>query len=166
MGAAGAGKSRIGSALAAALDVRFIEGDAFHPPANVAMMAAGIPLTDATRHGWLLALAAELRAARDASHGVVLACSALKRHYRDLLRGGDPTIRFVFLHGDASLLRDRLGRRHDHFMPATLIDDQLDTLEPPTPDEQPIVCDAANAPDVILTQIMTALGAAGEGNDP
>lgn len=157
MGAAGAGKSRIGSALAAALDLPFVEGDAFHPPENVALMAAGIPLTDETRRGWLLALSDELRAARMRSNGIVLACSALKRRYRDVLRSGDDAVRLVFLTGDAALLRDRLTHREGHFMPVSLVDSQLEALEPPTPDERAWIFDACDAPEAIVAGIVERL---------
>lgn len=160
MGAAGAGKSRIGSALAITLDLPFVEGDAFHPPANVALMAAGIPLTDETRHGWLLALADQLRAARARSDGVVLACSALKRRYRDLLRTGDDTVQFIFLSGPAVLLRERLAQRTGHFMPASLLDSQLDALEPPAPDEHAWAFAADQLPEQLVAAIVNRLHAA------
>lgn len=157
MGAAGAGKSRIGSALASALGVAFVEGDAFHPPGNVAMMAAGIPLTDDTRRGWLLALAQQLHDARAQDEGIVLACSALKRRYRDLLRTGDDSLRFLFLHGDAAMLRDRLQHRTGHYMPASLIDSQLDALEPPADDEHAWTVDATEPPERVVSRIVGEL---------
>lgn len=157
MGAAGAGKSRIGSALAAALQLPFVEGDAFHPPENIALMAAGTPLTDADRHGWLLALAGELRQAKDAAQGVVLACSALRRRYRDLLRTGDDSVRFVFLATTADVLRDRLASRRGHYMPASLIDSQLEVLEPPQADERAWAYDASRDPDDIVRDVMHRL---------
>ncbi|HYW50824.1 MAG TPA: gluconokinase [Gemmatimonadaceae bacterium] len=157
MGAAGAGKSRIGAAIAAALEVQFVEGDAFHPPENVALMAAGIPLTDETRHGWLLALADQLRRARSDGRGVVIACSALKRRYRDLLRSGDDGVRFVFLASDAPLLRERLQRREGHYMPASLVDSQLEALEPPSPDERAWQYDAGASPESIVAHVVGRL---------
>jgi gluconokinase len=159
MGAAGAGKSRIGQALADALGLSFLEGDAFHPPENIALMAAGTPLTDDDREGWLLALAHELRTARDAGRGVVLACSALKRRYRDLLRTGDDTVRFVFLSSTADVLRARLASRTGHFMPPSLIDSQLDALEPPHVDERAWTFDARTAPDAIVNAMLYNLHA-------
>ena len=157
MGTAGAGKSRIGTALAEALHVPFIEGDAFHPPENVAQMAAGIPLTDDDRQGWLHALAHALRVARQNGTGVVLACSALKRRYRDVLRGGDDTIRFIMLEGDAALLRERLTARAGHYMSAAMLDSQLDALEPPGPDEDALTCDVGQAPGDIVSAIVAQL---------
>ncbi len=109
MGVAGAGKSRVGSGLAEALGVAFVEGDRYHPPENVARMAAGVALTDGDRLGWLIALAGRLREARTVGMGVVLSCSALRRTYRDLLRTGDPDVRFVWLDGPRTLLADRLA---------------------------------------------------------
>ena len=157
MGAAGAGKSRIGSALAAALAVPFVEGDAFHPAENITLMAAGIPLNDANRHGWLLALAYELRHARERSHGIVMACSALTRRYRDMLRRGDDTVRFVFLATSADVLRYRLASRQGHFMPASLIDSQLATLEPPDADERAWTFDASDEPDALVADVLRHL---------
>jgi gluconokinase len=162
MGTAGAGKSRIGSALATTLGAHFVEGDAFHPPENVARMAAGIPLTDADRHGWLLALAAELRMARDQGESVVLACSALRRAYRELLRTGDESIRFVVLQADEPLLRDRLEKRQGHYMPASLLASQLATLELPGDDERALVCSASDTPETIVSGILRRLDDAGQ----
>lgn len=157
MGTAGSGKSRIGSALATALAVPFIEGDAFHPPENIAQMAAGIPLDDDNRAGWLRALAELLRVARAGGAGVVLTCSALKRRYRDILRNGDDTIRFIALTGSASLLRDRLNARTGHYMPASLLDSQLAALELPQPDESAFTYDITPEPDVIVAAIVARL---------
>jgi gluconokinase len=153
MGAAGAGKTRIGAALATALGVPFVEGDAFHPPENVARMTAGVPLTDDDRQGWLLALAGELRTARASAQGVVVACSALKRRYRDVLRGGDDGVGFVFLSTDGDLLRARLAARPGHFMPPSLVESQLEALEPPQPDERAWTIDARTPPDAIVALI-------------
>lgn len=123
MGVAGCGKSSVGARLAEALGWRFIEGDSFHSPANIAKMAGGTPLTDEDRWPWLDTLAAELKRQPDA----VLACSALKQAYRDRLAAD----RVVWLRGDKALIAKRLGRRRNHFMPATLLDSQFATLEPP-----------------------------------
>jgi len=141
MGVAGSGKSTIGAALAQALGVPFVEGDDFHPAENRARMAAGIPLTDEDRYGWLRALAGRLAQARQAGTGAVLACSALKRAYRDILRAGAPSLRLVFLSGDRAVLAERLAARRGHFMPASLLESQLATLEAPTPDEGAWVVD-------------------------
>jgi gluconokinase len=165
MGPAGAGRSRIGTELAAALALEFLEGDAFHPLENVAQMAAGIPLTDDTRRPWLLALSARLREARASGTGVVLACSALKRSYRDLLRDGDETIHFILLTGDTALLRTRLEARTGHYMPPTLLDSQLATLELPDADERAWTFDARESPDMIISSIVALLARDGGGTN-
>lgn len=155
MGVCGAGKSLIGATLARELDVEFVEGDGLHPPDNVQRMAAGIPLTDENRHGWLLAIAARLREARRAGVGLVVSCSALKRSYRDLLRSaGDAAVQFVYLEGSRSLLAERLAQRRGHFMPPSLLDSQLSTLEEPSPDEGAWVCDIAETPETIVAELV------------
>ena len=159
MGAAGAGKTLIGSRLAGTSGIEFVDGDDHHPPENVAKMAAGIPLTDEDRAGWLRALAARLADARARDTGLVVACSALRRAYRDVLRAGDPDVRFVYLAAAKPLLAERVGRRRSHFMPATLVDSQLATLEPPDPDENAWTYDAALPARAILTDILSRIQA-------
>jgi len=155
MGVSGAGKSLIGARLARALLVEFVEGDDLHPPDNVRRMAAGIPLTDQNRKSWLVAIAARLRDAKRAGIGLVAACSALKRSYRDLLRSaGDAKVQFVYLAGTKALLAERLANRRGHFMPPALLDSQLDTLEEPTPDEHAWVCDIRETPDAIVAGLV------------
>jgi len=134
MGVSGAGKSLIGSRIAERLGAAMIDADDYHTPENRAAMAAGRPLTDETRWDWLRAVG---RAARDASAegDVVVACSALRRSYRDLLREEIGPLRFLFLDGPPSLLEARLTARRGHFMPAGLLASQLATLEPPGADE-------------------------------
>lgn len=141
MGVSGCGKSTVGRLLAQALHVPYIEGDALHPPENVARMAAGTPLTDADRHGWLQAVAGQLGNAATEARGVVVGCSALKRSYRDLLRIAAPDVRFVHLHGEPDLLRERLAARRGHYMPPSLLQSQLDTLQPPGADEHALTLD-------------------------
>lgn len=155
MGVAGSGKSTIGAALAQALGVPFVEGDDFHPAENRARMAAGIPLTDEDRYGWLHALAGRLAQARLAGTGAVLACSALKRAYRDILRAGAPSLRLVFLSGDRGVLAERLAARRGHFMPASLLESQLATLEAPTPDEGAWVVDIRDEAARIVDRLRT-----------
>jgi gluconokinase len=155
MGVSGSGKSLIGAQLARALDIDFLEGDDLHPAENVKRMAAGIPLTDDDRHGWLLAIAARLREANRKGVGLVAACSALKRSYRDLLRSrGDTDVRFVHLAGPRALLAERLAQRRGHFMPGSLLESQLATLEEPSPDERAFLCDIREAPDVIVADLV------------
>ncbi len=155
MGVSGCGKSTVGEQLAAALALPFVEGDRLHPPRNVALMAAGTPLTDADRQGWLERIAAEL--SRAEGRGVVIACSALKRRYRDLLRTAAPDLRLVHLHGSPALLAERLQSRAGHYMPASLLQSQLDTLEAPQADEDPIDVDIADAPDTIVGRVQQQL---------
>jgi len=138
MGVSGSGKSTVGASLADALGVPFVDGDALHPAANVAKMAAGIPLDDADRAPWLDAVGAVL-----AAGPVVVACSALKRTYRDRLRAAAPELRLVFLDGSPALLASRMAARPGHFMPASLLDSQLAALERPAPDEHAITADIA-----------------------
>jgi gluconokinase len=151
MGVCGSGKSLIGAKLARELDIEFVEGDELHPPDNVKRMAAGTPLTDDDRHGWLMAIAARLREAKRAGVGLVISCSALKRSYRDLLRSvGDADVRFVYLAGSRALLAERMAKRRGHFMPPSLLDSQLSILEEPSPDERAWMCDISEPPHVIV----------------
>jgi gluconokinase len=135
MGVAGCGKTTIGQALAAALRCPFFDADDFHPPANVAKMAAGTPLTDADRGPWLDRLAAEMRAAHARGTSAVFACSALKQAYRDRLAAWTTSprdLRFVHLVGDYDTIAGRVAARRHRYMPATLLASQFATLEPPT----------------------------------
>lgn len=156
MGVCGSGKSLIGANLARELDVEFVEGDDLHPPENVRRMAAGIPLTDDDRQGWLMAIAARLREAKRAGVGLVVSCSALKRRYRDLLRSaGDADVRFVYLAGSRALIQERMATRRGHFMPPALLESQLSILEEPSPEERALVCDISEAPHAIVADLVT-----------
>ena len=156
MGVCGSGKSLIGAQLARELDIEFVEGDGLHPPDNVKRMAAGMPLTDDDRHGWLIRIAARLREAKRAGVGLVVSCSALKRSYRDLLRSvGDEELRFVYLAGSRALLATRMANRRGHFMPPSLLESQLAILEEPSPDERAWVCDIGAAPHAIVADLVT-----------
>ena len=146
MGVCGCGKSTVAAGLARALGIEFLEGDTLHPAANVARMAAGQPLRDEDRQGWLLAIAQRLAAAHAQACGLVVSCSALKRSYRDVLRSGAPGLHFIHLHGERAVLEQRLAARSGHYMPATLLQSQLDALQAPQPDEQAIELDIALPP--------------------
>ncbi len=137
MGVSGSGKTTVGEALAERFGIPLLEGDQFHPAANIAKMSAGTPLTDDDRWPWLDAIATAMR---DAPDGVIVTCSSLRRVYRDRLRerAGRPVL-FVYLNGSRATLAGRLAARKGHFMPPSLLDSQLATLEPPTPDEPGIV---------------------------
>jgi len=142
MGVSGSGKTTIGEALAEHFGVAFIEGDELHPASNVAKMAAGTPLDDSDRLPWLKAIGARLAEEDDGPTGVVAGCSSLKRSYRDILRGATSRrTTFIFLDGSHELLAGRMASRKGHFMPASLLDSQLATLEPPGPDEDAIRID-------------------------
>lgn len=156
MGVSGCGKSTVGRHLADALGDEYVEGDAFHPPANVAKMAAGQPLDDDDRVEWLRALTGQIRSAREQGVGLVLSCSALKRSYRDVLREADPALRFAHLNGPRKLIAERLSARKDHYMPPLLLDSQLAVLEPLGPDEQGIVLDIRHAPAQLVQQILAS----------
>ncbi|MBL8349149.1 MAG: gluconokinase [Burkholderiaceae bacterium] len=157
MGVSGCGKTSVGRRIAQALGLAFVEGDELHPPRNVALMAAGTPLTDADRADWLAAIAALLGQAHDAGRGLVVSCSALRRRYRDRLRAACPGLRFVFLHGDPALLRERMTSRRGHYMPASLLDTQLATLEPPDADEDALAVDVGPAVEQVTTTVLAGL---------
>ena len=154
MGVSGCGKSSIGEKLAAALGVPFIEGDAFHSEANVAKMSAGIPLTDDDRRDWLLNLRDKL-AAREG--GAVLSCSSLKRAYRDLLRSAGGDVRFAHLAGPREVLLERVSNRPGHYMPPSLLDSQLSTLEPLQADEAGITLDIRDSQEQLVAQILASV---------
>jgi len=152
MGVSGCGKSEIGQRLAERLGVQHVEGDADHSPANIAKMAAGTPLDDTDREGWLLLLQRRIRHAADQDQGLVLSCSALKRRYRDLLRAGDPDLFFLHLHGERELIAQRMHARSDHFMPVALLDSQFRDLEPLQDDESGLRVDIRHSPQSLVDQ--------------
>jgi gluconokinase len=163
MGVCGSGKSTLGAALARELGASFLEGDEFHPPDNVARMAAGVALTDADRQSWLQNLGARLGDARHAGQAVVLSCSALKRSYRDTLRSQAPDLALVYLAGTPDLLAQRMAARKGHYMPPSLLASQLATLEPPQEDEHALTLDVALAPDALLHEALAWLSRSHEG---
>jgi gluconokinase len=158
MGVSGCGKSTIGIALASRLGWPFEEGDKYHLPSSVEKMAAHIPLDDADRWPWLEKLADLIREHEAAERSSVLACSALKRAYRDVLRRGAPRVRFLHLHGAREVLQARLDARRGHFFPPDLLASQYATLEPLGPDEDGIVVDVALDPDSQVREAMAGLG--------
>ena len=142
MGVTSCGKTSVGEGLAAELNCPFIEGDRLHPPSNIAKMSAGMPLNDADRWPWLEIIGKAMRAECDKGHGVVASCSALKKSYRQKLAeaAGRP-ITFIFLHGSRDLLAARMAMRKGHFMPVSLLDSQLATIEAPGPEENALHLD-------------------------
>ena len=152
MGVSGCGKTRIGANVAKAMGVTFIEGDDYHPPENVRRMSAGIPLTDADRAGWLQTLAARIREAKDAGTGLVLACSALKRAYREILRDAarPQPLRFIYLRGTREVIGERLRARKGHFMNPALLESQFEALEEPGPDEDAWVYDVGGSAEATV----------------
>jgi gluconokinase len=158
MGVSGSGKSTIASMLAQRLHWVYEDGDWFHPKSNVEKMHHGEPLNDEDRWPWLHAIAEWIDATRHAGgHGVV-ACSALKRAYRDVLIGDRRDVRLVFLKGDRELIARRIAARADHFMPTTLLDSQFATLQEPQADERPIVVSIVPHPREIVEAIVSELG--------
>ena len=157
MGVSGSGKSTIADRLAARLGWRYEDGDKFHPPANVAKMSAGHPLTDKDRWPWLQAIADEIDRTCKASQHAVVACSALKHAYRDILVHGRNDVRIVFLNGTQDLIADRLAARKGHFMPPGLLTSQFKTLEPPQPNERPIIVSIDASVEAIVDNIIRQL---------
>ena len=155
MGVAGSDKTTIGRLLAARLGCSFYDADDYHPPANVAKMAGGLPLDDDDRAGWLAALADLISDGLARGERGVIACSALKRAYRAVLRVDEQHVRFVYLRGDYDAIQARLLAREGHFMPALLLRSQFDTLEEPT---DAIIVDVILEPDQIVAAIVGQLG--------
>ena len=156
MGVAGAGKTTVGRLAAGRLDWPFVEGDDLHPPANVAKMAAGQPLTDADRAPWLDAVASQIDAWIANGQGGVITCSALKRSYRDRLRR--PAVLFVFLAAGRDDVVQRLENRRGHFMPASLADSQFASLQPPDADEGALVLGEGSAEDLVRAVVEAVEG--------
>jgi gluconokinase len=157
MGVSGCGKSTIGALLASRLRWEFKDADWFHPTSNVDKMHSGIPLTDRDRRPWLNAIAAWIDETRRAGRHGVIACSALKRSYRDVLIGKRSDVRLVYLKGDETLIARRLAVRHEHFMPPSLLHSQFEALEEPGPDENPIIISIEPQPHEIVARILSAM---------
>lgn len=157
MGVSGSGKSTIGALLASRLRWEFEDADWLHPAANVDKMHHGVPLTDQDRLPWLNAVAAWIDHCRQSGERSVVACSALKRWYRDILIGDRRDVRLVYLKGDEALIARRLATRHEHFMPPSLLHSQFEALEEPGPDENPVVVSIEPRPQQIVGQILSGL---------
>ena len=161
-GVSGAGKTTVGKLLARELGWNFIEADDFHPAANIEKMRSGHPLTDEDRWPWLERLRQQIERSLPAGENVVLACSALKRAYRDRLRVGDE-VKFVFLRSDYLLVEKQLRSRHGHFMNAALLHSQFDDLEEPQADENVLMVALGRTPEEIVEEIEAKLHLAGSG---
>ncbi|OHV25988.1 gluconokinase [Rhizobium sp. RMa-01] len=162
MGVSGCGKSSVGERLAEALHLAFVEGDALHPAANVEKMSKGIPLTDADRMPWLDRIGEDIKASLATGDGIIVSCSALKRIYRDRLRaaaGGN--LVFVYLEGSKALLTKRMGERKGHFMPISLLESQLATLEVPTGEQGVVTVDIDDTIDGIAATALKSLASLG-----
>jgi gluconokinase len=157
MGVAGSGKTTIGEGLAEQLGWTYEDGDKFHPKSNVAKMSAGHPLTDADRWPWLQAIADEIDRVCKLGGNVVVACSALKRAYRDVLVHGRDDVRIVYLEGTHDLIASRLAARKGHFMPPTLLQSQFKTLQPPGADENPVTVSIDGSVEAIVDNIVRKL---------
>jgi carbohydrate kinase (thermoresistant glucokinase family) len=158
MGVSGAGKTTIAGLLARRLGYVFKDADEFHPPENVRKMQAGTPLSDDDRWPWLRSIAASIEIAAASGQRAVVACSALRRVYRDLLIGDKSgSVRLVYLRGSKDLIAARMTGRRGHFMPPALLDSQFAALEEPHPDEHPIIVSISEEPDQIVDAIISAL---------
>ena len=158
MGVSGSGKTTVAVELAERLGWEFAEGDDFHPRANVEKMAAGHPLDDDDRWPWLRTIGGWIDQREATGRSVVVTCSALKRSYRDLLRQGRPSVWFAHVTADAELIRERMERRTGHYMPASLLDSQLATLQPLEPDEPGTAVSGAGTAGEVVDELLAALG--------
>ncbi len=158
MGVSGSGKTTVAKQLAGKLGWAYQEGDALHPKANVDKMHAGIPLDDEDRKPWLTLIAAWIDARLAAGEPGIVTCSALKRKYRDMIIGPRQGVQLVYLHGDKPVLQEHLAGRHHEYMPTTLLDSQLATLEEPHEDEHVIEVDVAGSIEHTVDEILRRLG--------
>lgn len=159
MGVSGSGKTTVAAMLAGRLGWEFIDADDFHSAANVRKMHGGTPLTDVDRAPWLATVAAWVDATRGTGRHGVLACSALRRAYREVLVGARPDVRLVYLRGDRALIGERQAARHNHYMPAALVESQFATLEEPGPLERPLTVSVEPRPPAIVETILQGLAA-------
>lgn len=162
MGVSGSGKTTVAERVSRALDLPFAEADVFHPRANIDKMAAGTPLTDEDRWPWLRELAGWIADHEALGESTVMACSALKRSYRDLLREGAPGVRFLHMHGPEEVIWERLAVRPDHFMPPGLLRSQLETLQPLDPDEPGREFDVRLDVDTLTREALAYVESAGQ----
>jgi gluconokinase len=158
MGVSGSGKTTVGTLFAKKTGATFFEGDEFHPPENIEKMRRGIPLTDEDRAKWLRILRQIITRSLDRGTFTVMTCSALKAAYREVLQNGDARVQFVHLTGPRALIEERLQARRNHFMPPTLLDSQLATLEPPA---KALTFSFENRPEEIVTALLQTLGMGG-----
>ena len=163
MGVSGSGKSTVAAGVAEELGWTFAEADEFHPPANIAKMTSGVPLDDADREPWLRDLAAWMAGHAADGRDTVITCSALKRSYRDLLRAdvdalaGEHRVVFAHVHAPVEVIAERMSGRSGHFMPQSLLQSQVETLEPLAADEDGLDLDARRAPEEIVAEVLTRL---------
>lgn len=157
MGVSGSGKTTVAHLVAARTGMLFAEADDFHPRANVEKMRAGTPLTDEDRWPWLHDLAAWMADRSAEGRSTIITCSALRRAYRQVLAEGVPSLDFVHLDGPREVIHERMQRRHHEYMPASLLDSQVDTLEPLQPDEPGMVLDLTLAPETLAAQVVERL---------
>jgi gluconokinase len=157
MGVASSGKTSLGERLAERLGWPFRDADSFHPPANVAKMSSGIPLTDEDRKPWLAAIAAWIDELRASGGNGIVTCSALKKAYREVIVGDRPDVALVYLKGSRELIGQRMAARQHHFMPPSLLDSQFATLEEPGADEKPLVVQVEASKEAIVEQVVSEL---------
>ena len=154
MGVCGCGKTTVGEALSEAKGGEFIEGDAYHSEANVEKMRSGTALSDGDRQGWLESLAEAIRESAERTDWCFVGCSALKESYRDVLRTGDPELKFIYLHGTQEVLQRRMDARTGHFMPPDLLVSKLETLQEP---QDAIRVSIDQSPEAIVTEVLAKL---------
>jgi gluconokinase len=157
MGVSGCGKSTVAALLAGRLGWEFIEGDALHSASNVEKMSRGVPLDDADRAPWLEEIARRLQAWRAAGKPGIIACSSLRRSYREIIAQGNEDVRFVYLRGRFSLIAQRLAARQGHYMPVSLLESQFATLEEPAPDEPAITIDTGTPASGLVNEVLRTL---------
>lgn len=157
MGVSGSGKTTVAAMMAGRPHWRFEEGDKLHPAANIAKMSRGIALTDEDRMPWLRTNAAVTASWIAEGQSGIVACSALKRAYRQIVIGGNPAVRLVYLRRSRELIMRRMAGRHGHFMPASLLDSQFETFEEPMPEERAIIISIDRTPEEIVSEIVAAI---------